>query len=280
MGSPYTCGAATNRSTCLTTGGMWAQDGRPTGCPAECACCMPNPQYAISAQYPASTCPVSTTDSYTNAETLQLSTNSMLPTGNLDRTADGTLTATALKTHIELLQSNKILPPPLTVNNATDPAKLKGFLDADEAAMAKMAEEFCYTYSRYAYCITQFIAGATASQTGNAVTPYETWLANARKLNRRLVDLLSIMKSLAQTRAANYDISSTSAQQNSDITVRLTAIMQQRELLEDPESAKKLYNKMVEFTKEKNKANGNLIALYSFLNLVALGMLFYVYRAT
>jgi hypothetical protein len=50
--------------------------------------------------------------------------------------------------------------------------------------------------------------------------------------------------------------------------------------LASPNANTALYKKMVEYTKQKGKANGNLVLLYTFMNLIALGMLFYVYRAT
>jgi len=36
---------------------------------------------------------------------------------------------------------------------------------------------------------------------------------------------------------------------------------------------------MVKFSEEKNRYSANLLKLYSFLNVVALGLLVYVYKA-
>jgi hypothetical protein len=40
------------------------------------------------------------------------------------------------------------------------------------------------------------------------------------------------------------------------------------------------YERMIEYTREKAKATNNLMQLYGFLNIVALGVIFYVYRST
>jgi hypothetical protein len=46
------------------------------------------------------------------------------------------------------------------------------------------------------------------------------------------------------------------------------------------EASTKLKKEMVKYTEEKGRYSDNLLRLYSFLNMVALGLLVYVYRAS
>jgi hypothetical protein len=41
----------------------------------------------------------------------------------------------------------------------------------------------------------------------------------------------------------------------------------------------KLYKEMERYSRQKANYTNNLLSLYSFLNLTALGMLFYIYRS-
>jgi hypothetical protein len=49
--------------------------------------------------------------------------------------------------------------------------------------------------------------------------------------------------------------------------------------LNSENSITELRKRMVEYTEEKNRSAMNLLSLYGFLNLVAIGLLFYVARS-
>jgi hypothetical protein len=49
-------------------------------------------------------------------------------------------------------------------------------------------------------------------------------------------------------------------------------------VLKQEDAAGILHKRMVEFTQEKNLSANNLLSLYGFLNLVALGLLVYISR--
>jgi uncharacterized coiled-coil DUF342 family protein len=57
-------------------------------------------------------------------------------------------------------------------------------------------------------------------------------------------------------------------------------LAEQNAIITSNESATKLRKEMVKYTEEKGRYSGNLLKLYSFLNIVALGLLVYVYRAS
>ena len=44
-------------------------------------------------------------------------------------------------------------------------------------------------------------------------------------------------------------------------------------------SVKKIYKEMVSYTEEKAQYTDNLLKVYSFLNIIAVGLLLYIYKA-
>ena len=65
---------------------------------------------------------------------------------------------------------------------------------------------------------------------------------------------------------------------NNDIASTTATLSSQLNTLTTKDGDRALYKRMVEYTEEKNEAHRNLLGLYSVLNLVALGVLFYIAR--
>jgi hypothetical protein len=232
----------------------------------------------MSITYPALTCPADTAVVYTTQNILDPHSKSFLPLPTeIIRSADGTLTGEAVKAYIDRLRGAKLVPENVAVDAAPD--VIAKFAAADEAALKAIRDEYCYIRSRYEYCVRRFIEGAYSAGSGSTVTNYDTWIDSARILVVRLLDILTLIVALKDDRATTY-ASKSAAAEAAAATAKISMLLSQKKDLNDPDSAKKLYSKMVEYTTEKNKANSNLIALYSGLNLVALGMLFYIYRAS
>jgi hypothetical protein len=51
------------------------------------------------------------------------------------------------------------------------------------------------------------------------------------------------------------------------------------EIINSNEGPSNLYKEMMRFSREKVRATDNLLGLYSFLNIFALGMLVYIYMS-
>lgn len=286
---PFTCGTSSDRRSCIDAGGFWKKDGgAPAGCDPACACCMHNPSFPMSMKYPSMSCSASASTTFTLTDTNTVFSNTMLPNDtSLARDNNGHLTADSLKTHIDkLVQMSRLQEPPKSV----DSQAIYTFLAADEAAIKHLQEEYCYYSARYAYAVQQVIDAATATASApSASAPSASasstnsqgadWLAASRMLNGRLQDIISIMKYLT-TQRMNTVPSSESAQLNAELAVRMKLLSDQGTDLGANNANIVLYKKMVDYTKQKAKANSNLVLLYTFMNIIALGMLFYVYRAT
>ena len=61
-----------------------------------------------------------------------------------------------------------------------------------------------------------------------------------------------------------------------DLQVKLT---EQNKIISSSEATTKLNKEMVKYTEEKGKYTDNLLKMYSVLNIVALGLLIYVYKS-
>ncbi len=282
VGAPYTCGDSTTRDSCMKAGGIWAADGRPSGCATGCTCCMPNMKYAMTVSYPEPTCPAST-ESFTLTSADQVPDKTYLPASSIPLDPDGTATEEGIKTHIEQLETARLLPKSLTADEKKDSQTVYAYLAADEAALAAIKNEFCYYNARYRYVAQQFLSqiSESGSSASTANPSADAWLSLLRKIIVRMMNLLNLMALLTQRRMNEYgEAGPELAKRNADLVMRLNALKDKKAGLDKPTAEVDVSERMMSYTKEKARANRNLIALYSFLNLVAMGMLFYVYRAT
>jgi hypothetical protein len=103
------------------------------------------------------------------------------------------------------------------------------------------------------------------------------YLQATQTLNQRINDIISLTKEIAEQRGdAQYPGMKT---MNSDFSSRVAKLEEQRRIIRSQQGDTKLYKEMVSYTREKAKYTSNLLNLYSFLNVFALGMLVYLYRS-
>ena len=67
---------------------------------------------------------------------------------------------------------------------------------------------------------------------------------------------------------------------NQTIQENRTKLTKQNQIISSSEAVTKIKKEMVKYSEEKARYTDNLLKLYSFLNVVALGLLVYVYRAS
>ena len=56
-------------------------------------------------------------------------------------------------------------------------------------------------------------------------------------------------------------------------------LQKQNKIISSNQATMEINKQMVKFTEQKAKYSNNLLGLYSFLNIVALGILVYVYKS-
>ena len=223
----------------------------------------------------------------------QLYPDSILPAAGAAR-VDGKLTESALTAIYEQLENSEKL-----VTLAKYKSSLKSIADGqrlytkqileslgakEKQTMDGIQAEFCFYYARYKYSLDDLFSYLVRTSSGSSLTAeqrgeIQNKLNACRNLNTRLNDLVQITNYIARTRAKEM------RQQNDEINMLndrigkvFGTLSQHNKVLKQEDAAGILHRRMVEFTQEKNLSANNLLSLYGFLNLVALGLLVYISR--
>ena len=204
---------------------------------------------------------------------------SVLP-GTSDRT-ETLLNSTYLASYINSLKNvRKIVPA--HPSNGADSETIRAYVDGLNTLKDNAKAEYCYYFSRYKYAISQLftnIANATAGSTSSEQL-INTLLERAIRLNRRLTDMTQIVNAIT---VDQYSTAQTLDNQinnlNGELGGQFEKLQNQANILRSEAPVVEIKKRMVEYTKEKAKSQDNLLSLYFFLDVVALGILFYVYKA-
>jgi|LauGreDrversion4_2_1035121.scaffolds.fasta_scaffold43635_4 hypothetical protein len=216
-----------------------------------------------------------------NLKTPYSSDKSILPDIGKDDTTNrrnGLLTDTAITNHITTkLQANNILPKDNDV-----PAKYNEKMDK----FIKYAkEEYTYYYERYKYALsilfTKIIDTYRTPPTTTAVpAAVQTALDDVAAVNLKLNDILSVVQTVS-TNMHNAAVAT-----NTQVTEMMKTMLENKDKMEKQgnmirsnQASSNIQKEMVKYTEEKARYNDNLLKVYSFLNIVALGVLLYVYKA-
>lgn len=233
-------------------------------------------------------CP-SSTQAFSNTElnALYSGKGSILPTSvpsSSDRITDQSrlLKPEFLNAHVQQLKTAKVIPaaPSLssTVNQDTALSQYTATLNG---LVNNMRAEYCFYDARYKFAIRELITGiANATSANVASGSLSTLLETCGRLNLRLNDFAQIANAITaeinkSTKSLNSEINSL----NAEIASYSNKLRKQAEVLNSEAPTAEIRKRMVEYTREKAKATNNLLSLYFFLDVVALGMLFYVYKA-
>jgi hypothetical protein len=141
-----------------------------------------------------------------------------------------------------------------------------------------MKSEYCWYYNRYIWALNEVLTAA--AQSGGVVDPQMK--TNTGVLNNKLNGILLVMKASVNSRMNtlnDYYNTQINSQNESldDVRQRLkdhSQILQNNDLQSDVQSA------MIDYSIEKNSSSRNLLAVYGFMNIVAVGLLFYLYTNT
>ncbi len=224
---------------------------------------------------------------FTTAELDQLFTGGLLPSA-FPAMTDGLATDVWVRTYIQQLESQGRIPvptnaskaasTPFTAPEAVDP--LASYVEKENQFQQKIKEEYCFYERRYFTALDLFLQSvASSSLKGQESTTVQNKLTKARDLNKKLTLLTQITNSISKYR---YSTSSQFQQDinsvNSKLQARQADLLEQNKILQRETAAAELNQRMINYTVEKNKANQNLLTLYGILNIVALGMIFYIAR--
>ena len=236
-------------------------------------------------------CPVPKA-SYTNDELMAL-----FHTGTRGGVADRVLipdaatnrvSASAINAHIDSLRTGAEpvipLPPTIMVSDGTPSGKTPETLmlervAQDEAVYTRIKEEYCYYEARYKYSLEQFLRAATSGTATNNTAALAI-LETTKTLNLRLNTVLEVLSALAKERVGRTNELKTSIDtKNDSINSRREKLQANYDMFSKDDAIIRTQREMVRYTEEKTRYNTNQIGLWAAANVVALGVIFYVYRS-
>ena len=190
--------------------------------------------------------------------------------------SNGLLTKEAINQQIIALQSQNVIP---NDNDAPDVYQTKM-----TAFVVAARKEYEYYYGRYTYALTVLFNKISATYGNNPTLAMKDdirhALTNVTKFNTKLNDILSIVQVVSAN--IHADVASSASEVTDMMEMMLEnkeQIEQQNAMIKSNQASALIRKEMVKYTEEKARYNDNLLKVYSFLNIIALGVLLYVYKA-
>jgi hypothetical protein len=211
-----------------------------------------------------------------------------------DRQSDTRLQADFVKSYVTSKIHAGIVPvqpsPAASVSasaaSATTPISQKdiaAFSEKNAAFMQSVAAEYCFYESRYRYAVTQLAAALKeAYESGNSAKnqAIDNYLQATKALNQKLNDLTQVVQEIVKQRMTiSKQASDSAAAMSNEMTEKSKKLMKQMDMLSKDDSKEELYKEMIRYSEQKVRRTDNLLSLYSFLNIVLLSALVYVYRS-
>jgi hypothetical protein len=200
------------------------------------------------------------------------------------------LTPGYLTGYINQLSNNGKIPrsPPADIslsgtNSEIARGKITKYITDAEIMKIDLLAEYCFYNSRYHYAmriLIRLIADATAGTMTDS-TRITSLTQSAIMLNQKLTDLTQIVNAITvHLYQSSHGLTTTINDLNTKIDGYAAKLREHALILQSEAPAAELSKRMVEFTREKSLASNNLLSFYFFMDVVALGILFYVYKAS
>ena len=193
--------------------------------------------------------------------------------------ASGRVSVALLSTHVNALIASGVMTKRPTVSVGTEKeTDMRALVDNDAKIYAKLQEEYCYYEQRYRYAFKKFLTLAT-SRIAADNRAAEVMLRNAKLINIRVNGVLEVMNYLAAERVGITNLNKTDInKRNEDINGKLDRLRNSYKILDRDNAVILAQKEMVRYTEEKNNYTTNQIGIWATANIVALAVIFYVYR--
>ncbi len=191
----------------------------------------------------------------------------------------GRISAAAIGAHVRNLRAAGILKArpvkPVGTDMQTD---MTIQVANDTTLYNKLRDEYCFYEQRYKYALKTFLSKATSRiAADNAGAQF--MLQRAKLLNIRVNSVLEVMNYLAQERVDVVNENKDEInRRNKDINTRLDRMRAGYAMLSKDTVMVDTQKEMVRYTEEKNNYTSNQIAMWAGMNVLALAVIFYVYR--
>jgi hypothetical protein len=194
-----------------------------------------------------------------------------------------------LQQYIQSLQSSGIIPtPPPLMNLSSNPSGSPA--DADPLAIytskmkgvsEQIKSEYCFYEKAYFAAVDRFLQSVSDASLGTKGSgDVQLNLDAARVANQRVTVFTQVVNAISKSnysQTQNWSVEINSM--NTQFGKNATSLKEQADILNKSTAAADLNKRMISYTVEKNKANTNLLSLYTVLNASAIAMLIYISRS-
>ena len=218
-------------------------------------------------------------DYYSNAELMEIYPSGVMSDSLVPDESSGRIAPSAIAGHVRALQTAGVVktPPTMRVGRDTE-TNMDKYIEEDNAMYKSMQNEYCHYNERYTWALKKFLALATSRDTKDNPAAQDM-LEVSRKLNIRVNSVLEVMNYVSQSRVTRVNANKADIDKsNKAIRERLRNMGNLFKRINKENVIVETQREMVRFTQEKNAYTSNKIALWTALNVVALGTIFYVYR--
>jgi hypothetical protein len=228
-----------------------------------------------------STCPAQTISTDTELDAtygggVKVGVLPNVPNGSSERDDKSKLLATTITTIISNLKNKGIIPSPSGLSP-------DAFILKQQTLIQNLQEEYCFYESRYRYALENLFSAISNGYLSGSLdnkSTVQNYLNKTQILNKRLNDLTQIMNGITENMLSTSDTIQNEIEQfNKRIKAQKDKLDTQNKIIMTGDATTNIRKQMVKYTEEKGKYTDNLLNLYSFLNIVALGLLVYVYKA-
>jgi len=194
----------------------------------------------------------------------------------------GEINSAALNDHVKaLLNSQKALAPE-TIQQLEEMNPAEEFAKASATVRDNINKEFCFYYKRYIFILHEILMLAATQDSTKLGDSYITKKNKTEGLNSQLNQILQVIQALVNVRITSlkkyYGTDTGVNQINTYLDNTRGDLLNHSKLLKNLAMEKDLKSAMVDYTVEKNSSSRNLLAIYGFMNIVAAGLIFYLYR--
>lgn len=208
------------------------------------------------------------------------------------RNEDGYLISDSISEIITRMISLNLIPMPAVSTSpgrAITDAERTNYQTKDTSFKTNAINEFCFYIQRYKYIQNKLIIllNSPTPQTAE----FNRYLDIATIIKRRLYDIIYIIEGVKNRRDDTNDsinsmltnmkneLNLISSPSNTNIANNGSSISTTTATTTVGEDVENIRREMMKYSKEKVRATDNLLSLYGFMNILAIGMLVYVYRS-
>jgi hypothetical protein len=227
-------------------------------------------------------CPAKTaiTDSELNQTYMNKDKPGVLPSSppsSSDREGNAMLKSTTIKTIVSSLKNSGVIPTATTKGNPEE------FMRKQQELLKNIESEYCFYEARYKYALEQLFKNINMgymNNTGDVQSTIQSKLTSTQVLNQKLNDLTQIINGITEDMlSSTSSLEAETKALDNKMKEQKQKLDAQNKIINSNQAVTELNKQMVKFTEQKAKYSNNLLGLYSFMNIVALGLLIYVYKS-